>query len=98
MKDKDCVDPKMAVYCQVLRDLEGKFHSLELHHVLCDNNKAADVLVKAASSRSPVPHGVFASDQHVLSVLADGEKPPEESEPEVMAIDQPSEMNLEDPD
>jgi hypothetical protein len=34
----------------------------------------------------------------VLSVRADGEKPPEESEPEVMAIDQPPEMNLEDPD
>jgi ribonuclease HI len=64
MKDKNCIDPKMAVYCQAMRDLEEKFHGLELHHVLRDYNKAADVLVKAASSRSPVPHGVFASDQH----------------------------------
>jgi ribonuclease HI len=64
MKDKNCVDPKMAVYCQAVRDLEGKFHSLELHHVLRDYNKAADVLAKAASSRIPVPHSVFASDQH----------------------------------
>jgi ribonuclease HI len=62
MKDKNCVDPKMAAYCQAIRDLEGKFHGLELHHVLRDYNKAADVLAKAASSRSPVPHGVFASD------------------------------------
>jgi hypothetical protein len=31
-------------------------------------------------------------------VRAEGEKPPEESEPEVMAIDQPPEVNLEDPD
>jgi ribonuclease HI len=64
MKDKNCIDPKMAAYCQAVRDLEGKFHGLELHHVLRDYNKAADVLAKAASSRSPVPHGVFASDQH----------------------------------
>jgi ribonuclease HI len=68
MKDKNCVDPRLAAYCQVVRDLEGKFHGLELHHVLRDYNKAVDVLAKAASSRSPVPHGVFASDQHQPSV------------------------------
>jgi hypothetical protein len=63
-----------------------------------DYNKAADVLAKAASSRSPVLHGVFASDQHQSSVREEGEKPPEDPEPEVMAIDQPQEVNLEDPD
>jgi ribonuclease HI len=46
MKDKNYVDPKMAAYCQAIRDLEGKFHGLELHHVLCDYNKEADVLAK----------------------------------------------------
>jgi hypothetical protein len=66
--------------------------------VLRDYNKAADVLVKTASSRSPVPHGVFASDQHAPSVRTEGEKPPDEEEPEVMAVDQPPELNLEDPD
>jgi ribonuclease HI len=64
MKDKNCADPKMAAYCQAVRDLEGKFHGLELHHVLRDYNKAANILTKASSSRSRVPHGVFASDQH----------------------------------
>jgi ribonuclease HI len=78
MKDKNCVDPKMAAYCQAVRDLEGKFHVLELHHVLHDYNKAADVLAKTASSWSPVPHGVFTSDQHQPSVREEGEKPPEE--------------------
>jgi ribonuclease HI len=68
MKDKTCVDPKMAAYCQAIRDLEGKFHGHELHHVLRDYNKAANVLAKAASNRSPIPHGVFASDQHQPSV------------------------------
>jgi ribonuclease HI len=68
MKDKNCVDPKMAAYCQAVRDLEGKFHDLELHHVLRDYNKAADVLARTASSHSPIPHGVFTSDQHAPSV------------------------------
>jgi ribonuclease HI len=98
MKDKNCVDLKMATYCQVVRDLEGKFHGLELHHVLRDYNKAADVLAKAASSRSPVPHGVFTSNQHQPFVRDEGEKPPEEPGPEVMVIDEPPEVNLEDPD
>jgi hypothetical protein len=98
MKDKNCVDPKMAAYCQAIRDLEGKFHGLELHHMLRDYNKAGDVLSKAASSRSPVPHGVFASDQHQLSVREEGEKLPEEPGLEVMAINEPPEVNLEDPD
>jgi hypothetical protein len=98
MKDKNCVDPKIAAYCQAVRDLEDKFHGLELHQVLCDYNKAVDVLAKTASSCNPVPHGVFASDQHAPSVRAEGKKAPKESEPKVMAIDQPPKMNLEDTD
>jgi hypothetical protein len=66
--------------------------------MLCEYNKAADVLTKAASSRSTVPHVVFASGQHQPSVREEGERPPEQSEPEVMAIDQPLEVNLEDYD
>jgi hypothetical protein len=98
MNDKNCVDSKMAAYCHVVRDLEDKFHGLEPHHVLRDYNKVANVLAKTVSSCSPVPHRVFASNQHTPSVRAEGEKPPEEAEPEVMAVNQPHELNLEDPD
>jgi hypothetical protein len=87
MKDKNCVDPKVAAYFQAVRDLEDKFLGFELHHVLHDYNKAADVLAKTASSHSLVPHGVFESDQHATSVRAEGEKPPEEAELDVMAVD-----------
>jgi hypothetical protein len=66
--------------------------------VLRDYNKAAEVLAKAASGRSPVPHGVLASDQHQSSVCEEGEKPDEEPRSEVMVIDEPLEVNLEDPD
>jgi ribonuclease HI len=55
MKEKNCIDPKMVAYRPVIRDLEGKFHGLELHHVLRDYNKAADILAKNASSHKPVP-------------------------------------------
>jgi hypothetical protein len=68
MKDKNCVDPRMEVYYQVVCELEDKFHGLELHHVLCDYNKAVDVLAKTASSCKLVPHGVFACDQHAPSI------------------------------
>jgi ribonuclease HI len=40
MKDKNCVDPKMAAYCQAMRDLEDKFHGLELHHVLREEQQS----------------------------------------------------------
>jgi hypothetical protein len=90
MKGKNCVDPKMAPYYQAVRDLDDKFHGLELHHVSRDYNKAADVLTKTASSSSPVPHEVFASDQHAPSVRAEGVMPPVESEPEVIGRSQAS--------
>jgi hypothetical protein len=70
---------------------------LELHHILRNYNKAADVLTKTASSRKPVLHGVFASDHHVPSVRMEGERPQEKG-PQVMEVDQPPELNLEDPD
>jgi hypothetical protein len=56
--------------------------------VLRDYNKATNVLAKAASSRSPVPHDVFASDQHQPFVREEGEKTLEEPGLEVMAIDE----------
>jgi hypothetical protein len=61
MRDKNCVDLKMTTYCQAVRDLEGKFHGLELHQMLCDYNKAADVLTKTTSSRKPGGFGVMRS-------------------------------------
>jgi hypothetical protein len=98
MKDKNCVDPKMVAYCQVVCDFQDKFYGLELHHVPRDYKKTADILAKTVSSRKPVSHGVFAIDQHALFVHAEGEKPQEPEGPEVMEIDQPPKLNLEDLD
>ena len=58
----------MAAYCREVRRLEDKFDGLELNHIPRHLNEVADVLVKAASGREPVPSSVLASDQHQPSV------------------------------
>ena len=74
MKESSCHDAKMEAYCQEVRRLEDKFDGLELNHIPRHLNEAADTLAKAASSREPVPAGVFASDQHKPSVRYTGSK------------------------
>jgi hypothetical protein len=58
----------MDAYCLEIRKLENKFYGLELHHVVRDNNVAADVLSKLGSSRAQVPAGVFVHDLHAPSI------------------------------
>ena len=74
MKESSCHDAKMVVYCQEVQRLEDKFDGLELNHILRRLNEAADTLAKVAFAREPVPTGVFASDQHKLSVHYEGLK------------------------
>jgi hypothetical protein len=54
----------MDAYCLEIRKLEKKFHVLEFHHVIHDNNVAADVLSKLGSSRAQVPARVFIHKLH----------------------------------
>jgi hypothetical protein len=58
----------MDAYCLEVRKLENKFYSLEFHHVVRDNNVAADVLSKLGSTRAQVPVGVFIHELHVPSI------------------------------
>jgi len=62
MKESSCHDAKMAAYCREVRRLEDKFDGLELKHIPRCLNEATNALVKVASSREPVPTGVFAND------------------------------------
>jgi len=62
MKELNCHDPKMEVYCKLVRRLEDKFDGLELNHIAWKYNEAADELAKMASTRAPVPPNVFARD------------------------------------
>jgi ribonuclease HI len=58
----------MDTYCLEVRKLKNKFYSLEFHHVVCDNNVAADVLSKLGSTRAQVPAGVFVHELHAPSI------------------------------
>ena len=62
MKESSCHNAKMAAYCREVRQLEDQFDGLELNHILRRLNKAADTLVKTASSQESVAMGIFASD------------------------------------
>jgi ribonuclease HI len=58
----------MDAYCLEVRKLENKFYGLEFHHVIRDNNVAADVLSKLGSTRAQVPAGVFVHELHAPSI------------------------------
>jgi ribonuclease HI len=58
----------MDAYCLEVRMLENKFYGLEFHHIVRDNNVAADVLSKLGSIRAQVPAGVFVHELHTPSV------------------------------
>jgi hypothetical protein len=63
-RNKENVD---AYYLEV-RKLENKFYGLEIHHVVSDNNIAADVLPMLGSTRAQVPIGVFVHELHAPSI------------------------------
>jgi ribonuclease HI len=58
----------MDAYCIEVRKLENKFYGLEFHHVVRDNNVAADILSKLGSTRAQVPAGVFIHELHTPSI------------------------------
>jgi ribonuclease HI len=64
----DCNKENMDAYYLEVRKLENKFYSLEFHHVVRDNNVAADVLSKLGSTRAQVPAGVFVHELHTPSI------------------------------
>jgi hypothetical protein len=56
----------MDAYCLEVRKLENKFYGLEFHHIIRDNNVAADVLSKLGSTLAQVPVGVFVHELHAI--------------------------------
>src|SRR5579859_6371768 len=58
----------MDAYCEEVRKLEKNFYGLEFHHVIRDNNVAADVLAKLGSTRVAVPAEVFVQELTKTSI------------------------------
>jgi hypothetical protein len=90
-KSWDRNNENMDAYCLEVRKLENKCYGLEFHHVVRDNNIAADVLSKLGSTRAQVPAGVFVHELHAPSI---SEPAPTTTDPvhppagqEVMMID-----------
>jgi hypothetical protein len=81
----------MDAYCLEVRKLENKFYDLEFHHVVRDNNVAADVLSKLGSTRAQVPAGVFVHELHAPSIpepaTTTTDPAPSQAGQEVMMID-----------
>jgi hypothetical protein len=81
----------MDAYCLEVRKLENKFYGLEFHHVVCDNNVAADILSKLGSTHAQVPEGVFVHELHAPSIpeptLTTIDPTPPSAGQEVMMID-----------
>lgn len=67
-KDWSCTSENMDAYCSAIRKMEGKFWGIEYHHVVRDQNQAADQLSKLGSSRAKVPPGVFVQDLKTSSI------------------------------
>jgi ribonuclease HI len=63
-RNKENID----AYCLEVCKLENKFYGFEFHHVVRDNNVAADVLSKLGSTRAQVPAGVFVHELHAPSI------------------------------
>jgi diketogulonate reductase-like aldo/keto reductase len=59
----------MDAYCLEVHKLENKFYDLEFHHVVHDNNVAANILSKLGSTRAQVPVGFFIHELHAPSTL-----------------------------
>jgi ribonuclease HI len=62
MEESNSRDSRMDAYRQEVRKLEEKFDSFELHHILQQDNEAADALDWLKLSHEPPPPGVFAQD------------------------------------
>lgn len=58
----------MDAYCKEVCKLENKFSGLEFHHVIRDNNVAANVLSKMGSTRTEVPASIFVHELRKPSI------------------------------
>jgi ribonuclease HI len=67
-KSCECNKENMDAYCLEVCKLENMFYGLEFHHVVRDNNVAANVLSKLGSTRAQVPAGFFIHELHTPSI------------------------------
>jgi len=67
-KEWDINKETMDAYVGEIRKFENKFSGLEIHHIVRNNNMAADILSKLSSDRAEVPPGIFVHELHHPSI------------------------------
>ena len=70
--DFDAKDPKMVAYRNAILKMSARFEGLEFHHVVRENNQAADILARIGAKRDPVPHNIFLGRLFKPSVVWGG--------------------------
>src|SRR4051812_9779111 len=71
--DFDAKDPKMAAYRNAVLKMSARFEGLEFHHVVRENNQAADILAHIDAKRDPVPPNIFSDRLFKPSMIWEGE-------------------------
>jgi hypothetical protein len=74
-KEWDRIAENVDAYCDEVCKLEKNFYGLELHHVIRDNNIAADTLAKLGSIRVEVPVDVFVQELYKPSIKEHADDP-----------------------
>ena len=63
----------MAAYRNVVLKISARFEGLEFHHVVRENNQAADILARISAKHDPVPPNIFLERLFKPSVVWEGE-------------------------
>ena len=72
-EDFDAKDPKMAAYRNAFLKMSARFKGLEFHHVVRENNQAADILARIGAKRDAVPPTYFWKRLFKPSVVWEGD-------------------------
>ena len=71
--DFDAKDPKLAAYRNAVLKMSARFEGLEFHHVVRENNQAADILAHIGTTGDLVPPNIFLERLLKPSVVWEGE-------------------------
>ena len=63
----------MTAYRNAVLKMSARFEGLEFHHVVRENNQAADILARTGAKRNPVPPNIFLERLFKPSVVWEGE-------------------------
>ena len=63
----------MVAYRNAIIKMSARFEGLEFHHVVRENNQAADILARIGAKRDPVPPNIFLERLFKPSVVWEGE-------------------------